>query len=310
MRFLIFVAGRVLLSVPALLGVLVVTFAIIHLVPGDPIDVLGGVNLDPAVAEQLRERLGLNRPLPVQFFGFLTDLLQGDLGTSYVTKQPVAQIVADRLPYTVALAGAGVGFGLMFSLPAGIIAAWRESRGAKGGAGFTLGTTILLAVPDFLFGTLLVTIFGVYIQIFPVAGANSWNSIVLPAMALGLPLAGIQARVIRTNMLETMARPFVRTLRAAGVPENRILIRSVFRNASLPVVTLLSVEFGRLLAGALVVENIFAWPGLGTTIFTAITNRDLPAIQGQLLVIALIILLVNLFIDVLYRIIDPRIGLA
>ncbi len=310
MRFLIFVAGRVLLSVPALLGVLVVTFAIIHLVPGDPIDVLGGVNLDPVVAEQLREQLGLNRPIHEQFLGFLTDVLQGDIGTSYVTKQPVAQIVADRLPYTIALAGAGVGFGLMFSLPAGIIAAWRESRGAKTGAGFTLGTTILLAVPDFLFGTLLVTIFGVYIQIFPVAGANSWNSIVLPAMALGLPLAGIQARVIRTNMLETMARPFVRTLRAAGVPENRILVRSVFRNASLPVVTLLSVEFGRLLAGALVVENIFAWPGLGTTIFTAITNRDLPAIQGQLLVIAVIILLVNLLIDVLYRIIDPRIGLA
>lgn len=310
MRFLIFVAGRVLLSVPALLGVLVVTFAIIHLVPGDPIDVLGGVNLDPAVAEQLREQLGLNRPIHEQFLGFLTDLLQGDLGTSYVTKQPVAQIVADRLPYTIALAGAGVGFGLMFSLPAGIIAAWRESRGAKGGAGFTFGTTILLAVPDFLFGTLLVTIFGVYIQIFPVAGAHSWNSIVLPAMALGLPLAGIQARVIRTNMLDTMARPFVRTLRAAGVPENRILVRNVLRNASLPVVTLLSVEFGRLLAGALVVENIFAWPGLGTTIFTAITNRDLPAIQGQLLVIALIILLVNLLIDVLYRIIDPRIGLA
>ncbi|MEV0129673.1 ABC transporter permease [Dactylosporangium sp. NPDC050688] len=310
MSFVRFVARRVLVTVPAALAVLVITFAMIRLVPGDPVQVIAGTNLDPQVAEELREQLGLNEPLLVQFFTYLQNVLQGDLGTSFLTRQPVADIVAERLPNTLLLTAAGVLAGLLLSLPIGIASALRDAKRRRAGLSFTTVTTMLVATPDFLLATVLATVFAVYLQIFPVAGAESWSSIVLPALALGIPLAGIQARVVRASVLDAVGRPFVRTLRAVGVPQRRLLTRNVLPNASIPVVTLLSVEFGRLLAGALIVENIFSWPGLGTTIFDSIGRRDLPAVQGEILVVALLILGINLLIDVVYRIIDPRIGLS
>lgn len=310
MSFVRFVARRVLVTVPAALAVLVITFAMIRLVPGDPVQVIAGTNLDPEVAEELRVQLGLNAPLPVQFFDYLSDVLRGDLGTSFITRQPVTDIIAERLPYTLLLTAAGVIAGLLLSLPIGILSALRDAKRRRSGLSFTTVTTMFVATPDFLLGTVLATAFAVYLRIFPVAGAESWTSIVLPALALGVPLAGIQARVIRASVLDTVGRPFVRTLRAVGVPQRRLLARNVLPNASIPVITLLSVEFGRLLAGALIVENIFAWPGLGTTIFDSIGRRDLPAVQGEILVVALLILGINLLIDVVYRVIDPRIGLS
>ncbi|MEV4136993.1 ABC transporter permease [Dactylosporangium sp. NPDC049742] len=310
MSFVRFVARRVLVTVPAALAVLVITFAMIRLVPGDPVQVIAGTNLDPQVAEELREQLGLNDPLLVQFFTYLGNVLHGDLGTSFLTRQPVADVVAERLPNTLMLTAAGVLAGLLLSLPIGIASALRDAKRRRAGLSFTTVTTMLVATPDFLLATVLATVFAVYLQIFPVAGAESWTSIVLPALALGIPLAGIQARVVRASVLDAVGRPFVRTLRAVGVPQRRLLTRNVLPNASIPVVTLLSVEFGRLLAGALIVENIFSWPGLGTTIFDSIGRRDLPAVQGEILVVALLILGINLFIDVVYRIIDPRIGLS
>ncbi len=305
-----FAARRVLVAVPAVLAVLVITFAMIRLVPGDPVQVIAGTNLDPQVAAELRVQLGLDEPLPVQFFDYLSNVLRGDLGTSFITRQAVTDIVAERLPYTLMLTAAGVIAGLLFSLPIGIISALRDARRRRSGLTFTTATTMFVATPDFLLGTVLATLFAVYLQIFPVAGAESWHAIVLPALALGIPLAGIQARVIRASVLDVLNRPFVRTLRAVGVPRRRLLARNVLPNASIPVITLLSVEFGRLLAGALIVENIFSWPGLGTTIFDSIGRRDLPAVQGEILVVALLILAINLIIDILYRIIDPRIGLS
>lgn len=308
MKFVGFVARRVLNTVPAVLAVIVITFAMIRLVPGDPVQVIAGISLDPAVAAQLRVQLGLDRPIIVQFFSYFAGLLHGDLGTSYLSHQPVSQIISDRLPYTLILTGAGVGAGLVLSVPIGVLAAVRQLRRRNAGIGFTFGTTILVATPDFLLGTLLVAAFGVYVQLFPVAGAQGFSSIVLPALSLGIPLAGIQARVIRSSVMDALDQPFTRTLRASGLGERRILFRHVLPNASISAITLLSVEFGRLLAGALIVENIFAWPGLGTTIFESISNRDLPAVQGQILVIALLILAINLLVDIGYRLIDPRIG--
>ncbi|HEX5994627.1 MAG TPA: ABC transporter permease, partial [Jiangellales bacterium] len=280
MSFVRFVGRRVLVTVPAALAVLVITFLMLRLVPGDPVQVIAGATLDPVVAEQLREQLGLNDPLPVQFLDYLGRVVQGDLGTSYITRQPVTEIVGERLPYTLMLTGAGVLVALLLSVPIGVGSALRDARRRRSGLGFTTATTMFVATPDFLLATVLASVFAVYLQIFPVAGAQSWDSIVLPALALGIPLAGIQARVIRASVLDVTGRPFVRTLRAVGVPARRLLARNVLPNASIPVVTLLSVEFGRLLAGALIVENIFAWPGLGTVIFDSIGRRDLPAVQG------------------------------
>jgi glutathione transport system permease protein len=305
-----FAARRVLVTVPAVLAVLVITFAMIRLVPGDPVQVIAGTNLDPQVAAELRRQLGLNDPMPVQFFDYLRHVLQGDLGTSFLTRRPVTEIIAERLPYTLMLTAAGVAAGLLLSLPIGIISALRDARKRRSGLTFTAATTMFVATPDFLLGTVLASLFAVYFQWFPVAGAESWDAIVLPALALGIPLAGIQARVVRASVLDVLSRPFVRTLRAVGVPRRRLLTRNVLPNASIPVITLLSVEFGRLLAGALIVENIFSWPGLGTTIFDSIGRRDLPAVQGEILVVALLILGINLIIDIVYRVIDPRIGLS
>jgi ABC-type dipeptide/oligopeptide/nickel transport system permease component len=309
-KFVTFAVRRVLVTVPAAFAVLVITFAMIRLVPGDPVQVIAGTNLDPQVAAQLREQLGLNRPVLVQFFDYAWNVLRGNLGTSYLTQQPVTQIIAERLPYTLMLTAAGVAVGLLLAVPIGVFTALRDSRRRGTGLTFTAATTLFVATPDFLLATVLVTAFAVYLRVFPVAGADSWRSIVLPALALGIPLAGIQARVVRASVLDVVGRPFVRTLRAAGVPGHRLLLRNVLPNASIPVVTLLSVEFGRLLAGALIVENIFAWPGLGTTIFDSIGRRDLPAVQGEILVVALLILGINLVIDIVYRLIDPRIGLT
>jgi ABC-type dipeptide/oligopeptide/nickel transport system permease component len=310
MKFLAFLARRVLVTVPAVLAVIVITFAMIRLVPGDPVQVIAGTDLDPAVAEQLRVQLGLDKPILVQFWNYFWSVLHGDLGTSYLSHQPVSEIIGQRLPYTLALTAVGVGFGLIISVPIGILAAYRQSKRQSSGMGFTFASTTLAAIPDFLLGTVLVAVFAVWLRWLPVAGANSWESIILPALALGVPLAGVQSRVIRSGVNDSLGQPFVRTMRAAGVSERSLMRRNVIPNASIPAITLLSVEFGRLLAGALIVENIFAWPGLGTTIFTSISDRDLTAVQGQILVVALIILALNLLVDIVYGLVDPRIGLA
>ena len=313
MRIGRFAARRALAVVPVVLAVIATTFAILHLVPGDPVIVIMGLDADPNRIAEAREALGLDRPLIAQFMSYLGAVLTGDLGTSFFTRQPVLELVLEKLPQTLQLAVAGIGMALMISTPIGVYAAVREHRrGRKAGGqtAFTLWTSILVATPDFLMGTILVYLFAVRFQWFPVAGSEGFSSIVLPALALGMSLAGIQARVVRASILEVIDSPFVRTLKATGVPEARIQTRHVFRNASIPVLTLLSVEFGRLLAGALIVENIFARPGLGTLIVDSISRRDLPAIQGEILIVALIIVAVNMVMDILATAIDPRVELA
>lgn len=287
---------------------LVVTFLMIRLVPGDPVQVIAGTTLDPVVAERLREQLGLNAPLWRQFVDYVSGVARGDLGQSFITDQPVSSIVGGRIINTIRLSVAGLLVAVLISVPLGVRAARR--RDGKASVRFTTLTTALAATPDFLLATILSVVFAVQLQWFPVAGDREWTSIVLPAMALGIPLAGIQARVVRSSVSDSARQPFVRTLRAAGVSERTIVVRHVLPNASIPFITLLSVEFSRLFAGALVVENIFSWPGLGTTIFDSIGRRDLPAVQGEILVVAMAILAINVVVDVIYRIVDPRIGAA
>lgn len=312
MRISRFLIRRALAAVPVVLAVITATFAIIHLVPGDPVQVIMGVDADPQRIAEARQALGLDRPVAIQFADYLGGVLTGDLGTSFFTRQPVLELVLEKVPQTLQLAAAGLGMALIISTPLGVLAATREhQRGRKGGeqTAFTMWTSILVATPDFLIGTILVYLFAVRIRWFPVAGSEGFSSIVLPALALGLSPAGIQARVLRASVLESMDSPFVRTLRSAGISERRIHFRHVLSNASIPVLTLLSVQFGRLLAGALIIENVFARPGLGTLIVDSISRRDLPAIQGEILVVAIIILIVNMLMDVQAAVIDPRVEL-
>lgn len=312
MRIPRFVVRRLLTLIPVALAVIAAAFGMIHLIPGDPAIIILGVDADPERIGEAREALGLNDPLPVQFWNYLKDLLGGDLGTSFFTRQPVLEVVLDKLPQTTMLALAGIGAALLISTPLGVIAALRSHRRGRAGGdqtAFTMTTSILVATPDFLMGTLLVYFFAVRNRWFPVAGSEGAMSLVLPAFALGISLAGIQARVVRASVLASIDGPYVRTLRAIGVSERRIQTRHVMRNAAIPVLTLLSVEFGRLLAGALIVENIFARPGLGTLVVDSISRRDIPAIQGSILVIALVILVVNMLMDIVAAAIDPRLEL-
>jgi ABC-type dipeptide/oligopeptide/nickel transport system permease component len=306
MSLLLFVLRRSLSAIPVAIAVIAVTFGILHLIPGDPVETIMGTESDPAVKALLREQLGLNDPLPVQFLRYVGDVVQGDLGRSFVARRPVADIVEERLKATLLLALAGVGAGLAIGLPLGVAAALRAHRRRGRSPAFLVGTTLLVATPEFLLATALVFVFAVSFRLLPVAGLEGPQSIILPALALGIPLAGVQARVVRASVLDALQRDYVRTLIAAGVPEHRVIWRNVLRNAAIPIVTLLSVEFGRLLGGALIVENIFAWPGLGTVMFDSISRRDIPAVQGEILVVAMVILMVNLGVDILYRIIDPR----
>lgn len=310
MTLLPFIARRVLAALPVALAVIAVTFLMLRLIPGDPVETMLGPEADPGVKAELRQQLGLNDPLPVQFVAYVADVLQGDLGRSFASRRPVADIVTERLPATLILAAAGVAVGMLISIPLGILAALRAHRRRNGSPGFMLSTTLLVATPEFLLATVLVFIFAVSFRVFPVAGFDGPQSIVLPALALGIPLAGIQARVVRASVLESLDRDYVRTLMAAGVESRRIVRRNVLRNAAIPVITLVAVEFGRLFGGALIVENIFAWPGLGTVMFESISRRDIPAVQGEILVVAMLILVVNLIVDVGYRLVDPRVELA
>jgi ABC-type dipeptide/oligopeptide/nickel transport system permease component len=305
--FPIFAARRGLAAISVLLLVIVASFAILHLVPGDPVEViLAATPHDQASSDRLRQALGLNDSLLVQLARYVVNVAQGNLGTSYVSQQPVALVVAARLPYTLVLAACGVLVGLVVGLPFGLLAAVRSSRVRRSDVGFNLVTSALISTPDFLLATALAFVFAVWLGILPVAGAGGPSSLVLPALALGIPLAGVQARVVKAALGDVLQQDFVRTLRSAGLRERRLIVRNVLRNALVPVVALLGVEFARLLGGTLIVENVFAWPGIGTVLFTSISQRDLPAVQGEILSIAVLIVFINFGVDVLTRFVDPR----
>jgi peptide/nickel transport system permease protein len=302
-----YAARRALAAISVLLLVIVASFAILHLVPGDPVEViLGGTPHDQASSDRLREALGLNDSLPVQLVRYVAHVLQGDLGRSYVSQVPVAGIVAERLPYTVVLAISGVLVGLIVGVPLGLLAAVRRTHRRRGEVGFNLLTSALISTPDFLLATALAFVFAVSLGLLPVAGAAGPESLILPALALGIPLAGVQARVVKAALGDVLQQDFVRTLRSAGIRERRLIVRNVLRNALVPVVALLGVEFARLLGGTLIVENVFAWPGIGTVLFSSITRRDLPAVQGEILSIAVLIVFINFGVDLLTRFVDPR----
>jgi ABC-type dipeptide/oligopeptide/nickel transport system permease component len=307
MSFLSYATRRALATISVLILVIVASFAILHLVPGDPVEViLAAAPHDQATSDKLRQALGLNDSLWVQLGRYVANVLQGNLGTSYVSGQPVAQVVTERLPNTLILAFLGVVVGMLIGLPLGLLAAVRGHSTKGPGVRFNLATSALIATPDFLLATALAFVFAVWLGVFPVAGISGPTSFILPSLALGIPLAGVQARVIRAGLDDVLKQDFVRTLRSAGLRERRLIVRNVLRNALVPAVALLGVEFARLLGGTLIVENVFAWPGIGTVLFTSISQRDLPAVQGEILSIAVVIVLISFGVDVATRMIDPR----
>ena len=296
---------RLLLTLPVLIGVATLVFSLIHLVPGDPVQAMLGENASPQEISNLRHRLGLDRPLPVQYVGFMRGAVTGDLGTSLRTNEPVTGAIAARLPATFELAAASMSMAVIIAIPLGIVAAV-----AAGTRVDHLATTLALvgmSMPNFWLGPLLAIVFSVELGWFPVSGRGSLAHVVLPGVTLGAPLAAVVARMTRASLLDELGELYVLAARARGVSRSRAVLEHAFRNSLIPVVTIVGLQFGVVLTGAVITETIFAWPGVGRLLVQSIGARDYPMVQGCVLLIAITYVTVNLVVDVLYVVLDPRI---
>lgn len=307
-----YVLRRLLATVWVLLGVTLGAFLIIQLTPGDPARVMLGQDATPEAVANLRARLGLDRPLPVQYLSFLANVVQGDLGTSYRSSRPVLSELRAAFPNTVELAFASVLLATLVGMGLGILSALR--RGSIIDTTATSLTLIGISIPNFWLGVMLMLAFSYHLGWFPASGRGGplytiegLRSIALPAITLATGSAAVIARMTRTSLLEVFDLDYVRTARAKGVREATVIRRHALANAMIPVVTVVGLQFGFLLGGAVVTERIFAWPGLGLVLVNAISNRDLPVVQGALLLVAGVFVLLNLLTDVLYGFLDPRI---
>jgi peptide/nickel transport system permease protein len=300
---------RLTIAVPVLFGVTILVFLILHLIPGDPAQILlFGSRPTPQQIAQLRSQLGLDQPLPVQYLLYLGRLAQGDLGQSFITNRPVAEEIAQRLPDTLQLTFAAMLVAVLIGMPVGIIGGVRPGSWAdRLSSGFAV---LGVAVPYFWFALILVLIFAVHLHLLPSLGEGSWDSIILPAVSLGWGLSAIIARLLRNNLVEIYRQPYMQVARAKGLSEQMILYRHALKNALIPVVTILGLQFGNVLSGAVVVEVIFGRPGIGSYLVQAIQAKDIPAVQSIVLLIAVVYILINLVVDLVYGVLDPRIRLS
>jgi peptide/nickel transport system permease protein len=301
---ILYVARRLVLAVPTVLGVVTLVFLLIHLVPGDPVDVMLGETARAADKVQLRHQLGLDRPLPVQYTRYLRRLARADLGRSLHSGRPVRRLIVARYPATLELAGAALLLAALIAVPLGLAAAARPNSALDA---VCRGLAVLgAALPNFYLGPMLILVFAIELEWAPVSGRGGLVHVVLPALTLGMGMAAILTRMLRATLLDRLHDEYVRTARAKGASEPRVLLKHALRNAVLPVITILGLQTGALLAGTIITETIFAWPGLGRLTLLAIQTRDYPLVQGCVLAIALSYVLINLITDVLYGVIDPR----
>jgi peptide/nickel transport system permease protein len=299
---------RLLLILPAVWLILTMVFLLVHIVPGDPVEQMLGPDAQAADIQQLRRDLGLDQPLFEQYFTYLSGLARGDLGRSYRFNAPVFGLVLQRYPATLELALAALAVCLAIAVPAGIFSASRRGKAADRAT--SVLTLLGLSVPNFALGPLLILSFSVELGWLPVSGRGGLAHLVLPAATLGAALAAIMTRMVRGSMLEELSSDYVRTARAKGLRESAVLFRHAFPNALIPIVTVVGLQFGTLLAGAIVTETIFSWPGVGRLAVQAIQSRDYPLLQGCILTIAISYVLVNLLTDLLYAVVDPRVRLS
>ena len=298
---------RLLFTLPALWLILTMVFLLIHVVPGDPVQQMLGEGARVEDVQQLRHALGLDLPALTQYGRYLAGLAHADLGRSFKYQAPVLQIIFERYPATLELAVVALLVCVAIGIPAGVLAAHRRGHAADRAVG--LFTLLGLAVPNFALGPVLILIFSIEFGWLPVSGRDGLLNFVLPAITLGAALAAILTRMVRSSMIEELSSDYVRTARAKGLSTRAVLFRHAFRNALIPIVTVLGLQFGTLLAGTIVTETIFSWPGIGRLTVQAISSRDYPLLQGCILVIAVSYVLVNLVTDFVYALVDPRIRL-
>ncbi len=296
---------RLLYTVPVVWLVVSIVFLLIHLVPGDPIEQMLGEGARPADIAALRHTYGLDAPLGQQYIHYWRGVLHGDLGHSLRLNDSVTHLVLARYPYTIELAAAAVLLGLALAIPAGITAALHRNRWRDQALGVV--SLLGLSFPSFALGPILILLVSIKLGWLPVSGPGDITHLILPAMTMGSALAAILTRMVRTAMLEELGQDYIRTARAKGLPERTVVYKHALRNAMIPVITLVGLQFGALLAGAIVTEKIFSWPGIGQLTVSAISNRDYSLLQGCILAVGLTYVLVNLATDVLYLVVNPRI---
>lgn len=291
--------------IPVLLGVSVIVFGIMELTPGDPVTLMLGERAPIEQREQLRERLGLNDPAPVRFYNWVTNAATGDLGRSIRSNRPVADELVARMGPTFELAAIATLIAVVIGIPIGVISATRQNSVAD--HVFTFASFLGLAMPVFWQALVMILLFSYVLEWFPASGrGGSWQYYVLPAVTLGTSAIASITRMTRSTLIEALNQDYVRTARAKGVVENRVTYRHALRNAMIPIVTVIGLQFGGLLAGAVITETIFAWPGIGRLAVDSIRAKDFPAVQGVILVFALAYAIVNLLVDILYAYLDPR----
>lgn len=300
-----FIVRQVFWTIPLLIGVTVTVFLILHLTPGDPAAILLGESADQASIERLREEMGLNKPLPVQYGIFVSDVVRGDLGTSTRSRRPVIDELADRLPATLELAAAALAIAVVVGMSVGVIAAVKQYSVFDNAS--MLFALTFASMPSFWFGLLLMLVFSVQLGWLPPVGRGGFANLILPAITLAAVPAALIARLTRSAMLEVIHADYVRTARAKGVHELLITQRHALRNALIPIVTAIGLQFGTMMGGSVVVETVFAWPGIGRLMVNSILTKDFPIVQGGLLVMALVVTAINLLVDLLYGLVNPRI---
>ena len=289
-------------------GVTGIVFLLVHLIPGDLVEIMLGESASVADREVLRAALGLDKPVLTQFYNYLGGLLQLDLGTSIHFRRPVSELLLERLPATGLLATATLAVSMALAFPLGVIAAIRRNTAWDSAA---MGFSMLgVSIPNFWLGPLLILVFSLWLGWFPVSGRDGFVSVVLPAVTLGTGLAAVLSRMVRSSMLEVLGEDYMRTARAKGLAPHRVVLRHGLRNALLPVITLLGLQLGALLAGAVITETVFSWPGVGLLTIESIQTRDYPLLQACVLLISATYVLVNLLTDIVYAFIDPRIRIG
>jgi peptide/nickel transport system permease protein len=302
-----FFVRRLAFVIPTVLGAVTLVFFFLHMIPGDPVEVMLGETAQQADKEQLREELGLTLPLHIQYGRFITGVFKGNLGDSFFYRRPVTHVIAERAPATMELALAAFLVAGLIAIPLGIIAALREGTAVDNVS--VLFSLLGVSMPNFWLGPLLIILFSITLGWFPVSGREGVGSIVLPAITLGTALAAILSRMTRASLLDRLGEDYLTVARAKGLPEWKVILKHALRNALIPVITVMGLQFGALLSGAIITENVFSWPGIGTLLINAIEARDYPLVQGCILFITLSYVLVNLLTDLLYGWVDPRIRL-
>lgn len=300
-----YIARRLLLTIPTLIGVSFLVFSMIRLVPGDPAIAIAGVHATKEFVEEIREEFGLDKPLYVQYFRFMSRLLRGDLGISTRTRRPVLQEIWDRFPNTVELSVASMIVAALIGIPAGIISATRQYSIFDNLC--MIAALFGVSIPVFWLGLMLMLLFAVILDWLPATGRGTILHLILPAITLGAASAAILARMTRSSMLEVLRQDFITTARSKGLREQSVIYKHALKNALIPVVTIMGLRFGTLLSGAVLTETVFAWPGVGRLMVDSILARDYPVVQGAVLLLAVTFVFINLFVDILYSFLDPRI---